>query len=108
MRLGQATLRKRLLLEVLEDRTTPSNGNFPPGQFPSGNPAQSSGGVFSVDPAGNAETHTVAIQQQVTSIILPSGTLPNGNLVPTSGEVLPGHGLKTAEAHTPVIDWTPT
>ena len=30
-------------LERLEERIAPSNGNFPPGQFPSGNPAQAPG-----------------------------------------------------------------
>ena len=30
----------RFEIEKLEERIAPSNGNFPPGQFPSGNPAQ--------------------------------------------------------------------
>jgi hypothetical protein len=30
----------RFQIEGLEERIAPSNGNFPPGQFPSGNPAQ--------------------------------------------------------------------
>ena len=29
----------RLEIEELEERIAPSNANFPPGQFPSGNPA---------------------------------------------------------------------
>jgi hypothetical protein len=32
--------KKRFEIEKLEERIAPSNGNFPPGQFPSGNPAQ--------------------------------------------------------------------
>ena len=30
----------RFQIEPLLERIAPSNGNFPPGQFPSGNPAQ--------------------------------------------------------------------
>jgi hypothetical protein len=30
-------------VEELEERIAPSNGNFPPGQFPSGNPAHAPG-----------------------------------------------------------------
>jgi len=30
-------------VEILEERIAPSNANFPPGQFPSGNPAQAPG-----------------------------------------------------------------
>jgi hypothetical protein len=33
----------RFQIEQLEERIAPSNGNFPPGQFPSGNPAQAPG-----------------------------------------------------------------
>ena len=33
----------RFEIEALEERIAPSNGNFPPGQFPSGNPAQAPG-----------------------------------------------------------------
>jgi hypothetical protein len=33
----------RFQIEPLEERIAPSNANFPPGQFPSGNPAQSPG-----------------------------------------------------------------
>jgi hypothetical protein len=32
-----------LAVEELEERIAPSSGNFPPGQFPSGNPAQAPG-----------------------------------------------------------------
>jgi hypothetical protein len=32
-----------LHLEVLEERIAPSSADFPPGQFPSGNPAQAPG-----------------------------------------------------------------
>lgn len=32
-----------LNIETLEDRIAPSSANFPPGQFPSGNPAQAPG-----------------------------------------------------------------
>jgi hypothetical protein len=35
--------RQRFHIEKLEERIAPSNGNFPPGQFPSGNPAQAPG-----------------------------------------------------------------
>jgi hypothetical protein len=30
-------------VELLEERIAPSNANFPPGQFPSGNPAHAPG-----------------------------------------------------------------
>ena len=33
----------RLEIEELEERIAPSNANFPPGQFPSGNPAHAPG-----------------------------------------------------------------
>jgi hypothetical protein len=33
----------RFDIEQLEERIAPSNGNFPPGQFPSGNPAHAPG-----------------------------------------------------------------
>ena len=33
----------RFRIDVLEERIAPSNGNFPPGQFPSGNPAHAPG-----------------------------------------------------------------
>jgi hypothetical protein len=33
----------RFQIVKLEERIAPSNGNFPPGQFPSGNPAQAPG-----------------------------------------------------------------
>jgi hypothetical protein len=33
----------RLDIEELEERIAPSNANFPPGQFPSGNPAHAPG-----------------------------------------------------------------
>ena len=33
----------RFQIVKLEQRIAPSNGNFPPGSFPSGNPAQSPG-----------------------------------------------------------------
>jgi hypothetical protein len=33
----------RFQIDRLEERIAPSNGNFPPGQFPSGNPAQAPG-----------------------------------------------------------------
>jgi hypothetical protein len=32
-----------LEIETLEERIAPSNANFPPGQFPAGNPAQAPG-----------------------------------------------------------------
>ena len=32
-----------LMVEELEERIAPSNANFPPGQFPSGNPAHAPG-----------------------------------------------------------------
>ena len=32
-----------LEIEALEERIAPSNANFPPGQFPSGNPAHAPG-----------------------------------------------------------------
>jgi len=33
----------RFRIDRLEERIAPSNGNFPPGQFPSGNPAHAPG-----------------------------------------------------------------
>jgi len=33
----------RFKIDKLEERIAPSNANFPPGQFPSGNPAQAPG-----------------------------------------------------------------
>jgi len=33
----------KLEVEELEERIAPSNANFPPGQFPSGNPAHAPG-----------------------------------------------------------------
>jgi hypothetical protein len=33
----------QLEIEELEQRIAPSNANFPPGQFPSGNPAHAPG-----------------------------------------------------------------
>ena len=33
----------KLEIEVLEERIAPSSANFPPGQFPSGNPAHAPG-----------------------------------------------------------------
>ncbi len=38
-----ADTKGRFQIEKLEERIAPSNGNFPPGQFPSGNPAQAPG-----------------------------------------------------------------
>ena len=35
--------RSRFQIDQLEERIAPSNANFPPGQFPSGNPAQAPG-----------------------------------------------------------------
>jgi hypothetical protein len=39
----QQEKKDRFQIERLEERIAPSNGNFPPGQFPSGNPAQAPG-----------------------------------------------------------------
>jgi hypothetical protein len=38
-------MKEQILLQVeeLEERIAPSEGNFPPGLFPSGNPAQAPG-----------------------------------------------------------------
>jgi hypothetical protein len=36
----QQETERRFEVVKLEERIAPSNGNFPPGQFPSGNPAQ--------------------------------------------------------------------
>ena len=35
----------RFRIMKLEQRIAPSNANFPPGQFPSGNPAQAPGSI---------------------------------------------------------------
>jgi len=34
---------RQFSIEKLEERIAPSNANFPPGQFPSGNPAHAPG-----------------------------------------------------------------
>ena len=34
---------RRFSIDRLEERIAPSSANFPPGQFPSGNPAQAPG-----------------------------------------------------------------
>jgi hypothetical protein len=34
---------RRFQIEKLEERIAPSNANFPPGQFPAGNPAHAPG-----------------------------------------------------------------
>jgi hypothetical protein len=34
---------KKFRIDKLEERIAPSSANFPPGQFPSGNPAQAPG-----------------------------------------------------------------
>src|SRR5215510_3732481 len=39
----EARQENRFEIEKLEERIAPSNANFPPGQFPSGNPAHAPG-----------------------------------------------------------------
>ena len=39
----QSTGKTRFQIAKLEERIAPSSGNFPPGQFPSGNPAHAPG-----------------------------------------------------------------
>jgi hypothetical protein len=39
----QPQQKPRFNIKKLEERIAPSNANFPPGQFPSGNPAQAPG-----------------------------------------------------------------
>ena len=39
----RTTSSKRFNVVKLEERIAPSNANFPPGQFPSGNPAHAPG-----------------------------------------------------------------
>jgi hypothetical protein len=43
----------QLDMEELEERSAPSNANFPPGQFPSGNPAHAPGNSNPNDSPGN-------------------------------------------------------
>jgi len=43
-----------LTVEELEERIAPSNANFPPGQFPSGNPAHAPGNS---NPNENPSSH---------------------------------------------------
>ena len=43
MDLHKEDLKGRFHIVELEERIAPSNANFPPGQFPSGNPAQAPG-----------------------------------------------------------------
>ena len=40
---NQTPQKSRFNVTKLEERIAPSNANFPPGQFPSGNPAQAPG-----------------------------------------------------------------
>ena len=42
-KVDQEERKGRFQIEKLEDRIAPSNANFPPGQFPSGNPAHAPG-----------------------------------------------------------------
>jgi hypothetical protein len=42
-----------LEIEQLEERIAPSNANFPPGQFPSGNPAHAPGNSNPNEVPGN-------------------------------------------------------
>ncbi len=74
--------KRRFQIEKLEERIAPSNGNFPPGQFPSGR----TDGILSVDPPGVADSHSM------------------DHLHPTVGV----GGLNTAEARSGVVNWTPT
>jgi len=39
----EQTSSSRFTIKKLEERISPSSANFPPGQFPSGNPAQAPG-----------------------------------------------------------------
>jgi hypothetical protein len=39
----QQEKQSRFQIDALEERIAPSNGNFPPGQVPSGNPAHAPG-----------------------------------------------------------------
>jgi len=43
MELRKEEQKKRFKIEKLEERIAPSSANFPPGQFPSGNPAHAPG-----------------------------------------------------------------
>jgi hypothetical protein len=43
----------QLEVEELEERIAPSGANFPPGQFPSGNPAHAPGNSNPNDSPGN-------------------------------------------------------
>ena len=40
---NESSAPRKLDIVKLEDRIAPSSANFPPGQFPSGNPAQAPG-----------------------------------------------------------------
>jgi len=40
---SQDPKKSKFRIETLEERIAPSAANFPPGQFPSGNPAQAPG-----------------------------------------------------------------
>jgi hypothetical protein len=43
MELCKGQSERRFHIDELEERIAPSSANFPPGQFPSGNPAQAPG-----------------------------------------------------------------
>ena len=43
MELRPEEQKSRFQIEQLEERLAPSNANFPPGRFPSGNPAHAPG-----------------------------------------------------------------
>jgi len=48
----------KLQVEELEERIAPSNANFPPGQFPSGNPAHAPGNSNPNEVPSNTHGHT--------------------------------------------------
>src|SRR5262245_22165215 len=85
----------RLEVEALEERISPSNANFPPGQFPSGNLLALSFGV------GNPTTGSIhgilAITPPISQASLQTIQLRQEcQVTARTGEAIIGHALKTA------------
>ena len=54
----QNTGKKQFKISKLEDRIAPSSANFPPGQFPSGNPAHAPGNSNPNEVPSNTPGHS--------------------------------------------------
>jgi hypothetical protein len=54
---SQASTPRKFQVTKLEERIAPSNAKFPPGQFPSGNPAQAPGNSNPNEVPSNSPGH---------------------------------------------------